>query len=506
MDDGRIGLEQHMEHILKGYEAAWRSYKDFLSCIYASLMDRTYPHLRVEEGDSYLRLQISSDACGLNKMYFLFEIGDIFPQIRWRALLRSSLTFTPTLLHKRACFLPVYAYSFDKFLTLVYWGEKQFFFDPSQLKRFKLKSFLLTVARPSSVFISAANFTWLKSVEKIYHDSTSIMKLSKHYLFNALYPPVLARNGFDVWREAPFILVGDRLLEIFTIHKTICYLNLNNIRKMRRSHLYTAPVHMLDNNMQVNRTTCLISEKHLPLLYETPMTEAIITKYIRLYDSESAKKPIYKIFLHPFESASIFGHEMPGLLTTATSLIMRALYFNSTDPLKLHATLEDVRSKVLEIFRQYPFNRYRWGDFASILLQSAEGTGFILNGLGVYKTIKNEIYYLHPSILESLSILYKGFDELLNMDTDEIKEIIISLLKLFIFIKQHQKDIFTFPQLMDLKEILKDKLGFYVTYDVLRRFILSLMVAWNSVIPISKRFCLPKCEYPDAYNLGVNPS
>jgi len=204
MYDRKIGLEKHMDQVLKGDEVAWKGYKRHLAYVLAFLRNHKIPRINVEEGDAYIRFQTSSDDYNLNKIYFLFEIGDLFPKIRWRNLIRRTLTFTPVLLRKRACFLPVYSYSFDRFFTLVYWGEKQFLLDPDQLRKFNIRSFLFTVPKPSNALISAANFAWLKSVEKMWHNSKSILELSKYYIFNALYPPALRVNSIHGMRHHSF--------------------------------------------------------------------------------------------------------------------------------------------------------------------------------------------------------------------------------------------------------------------------------------------------------------
>ena len=117
---------------------------------------------------------------------------------------------------------------------------------------------------------------------------------------------------------------------------------------------------------------------------------------------------------------------------------------------------------------------------------------FVIQGLDVYHAVKDDLIYLHPSIIEGLSVLYGGFDNLLAMKAEDLKDLIIKLLEVLEYIKRYQKKIYKLKQLMDLKEIVRDKLGFYVTYDVLMRFILSSIVAWESIVPLSKFLSLPK--------------
>jgi hypothetical protein len=505
MGYGKIGLEQHMDQILRGSEVTWKNYKKYLAYVYTFLRDRRSPRINVEEGDAYIRFQTLTDDCGLNKTYFLFEIGDLFPQIRWRNLIRQTLTSIPVVLHKRVCFLPVYSYSLDRFFTLVYWGEEQFFLDPDQLKKFNIKSFLFTIPRPSSTSISIANFAWLKSVEKVWCDSKAILELSKHYIFNALHPPDLT-NEFSPWYEAPFILVGNRLLEIFTIHKTICYLDLSTIIKSKMGHFFKLRSYMLDNKLNVRKTYCLLSEDYLPFIEKKPMTEAIVIKYIKVYDKETFKKPVFETFIYPFESSNLLGNEAPGLLMTAISIVLRYLYLNSSDPLRLQTTQEEVRRKVLSIFRHPPFNQYKWDEFVSHIFQHAEEIAFIIQCLDIYHTIKNALVYLHPSIIESLSILYGDFDHLLTMKDGDLKNLIIHLLEIIEYIKHYQENIYEINHLINIKEIIKDKFGFYVSYDLLKRFILSLIIICKSMIPISKFLSLPRPLQFHDYKSEVNES
>jgi|GEM_PF-1154680 len=502
MNERKIGLEQHLDHILKGDEVVWKNYKRHLAYVYTSLNKYRNSYTNIEEGDSYIRLQPLSDDCNLNKFYFLFEIGDFFPQIRWRNLIKKSLTLTPVLLHRRACFLPVYSFSFDRFLTLVYWGEKQFLFDPEQLKKFDIKSFLFMVSHPSSTFISAANFTWLKSIEKMWHNSKSILELCKSYIFNALYPPDLL-NKFDPWHEAPFILVNDRSLEIFTIHKTICCLDLYSARESKIKHFLKLKGYILDNKLNVKKVYCSIPKEYFSLLKKSSITEVIVVKYMKVYDEESSRKSIFEIFLYPFESSFLFSSETPELLITTTSIVLRHLYLNSSDPLKLQVTPEETRHKILSIFHYPPFNKYEWNTLISRLFQYIKGMAFILQTLSVYHATKDELFYFHPSIIEILSILYEDFDELLNMKMEDLRHLLTQLLKVFTYIKYHQEKIYKFNQVMDLREIIKNIFGFYVTSDTVRRFILSLIMTWENIIPISKILFQPKPLQSYEYRLEV---
>jgi len=485
MDYGKPGLEEHMDRVLKGSETAWKSYKGHLARMLAFFKSCEFPRVNVEEGNAYIRFQTMSDDCNLNKIYLIFEIGDIFPQIRWRNLIRRTLTYTPVMLHKRACFLPVYSYSLDKLLTLVYWGEKQFLLNPEQLRRFNIKSFLFTIPCPSNCLISAANFVWLKSIEEVWHNSASLLELSKYYVFNSLYPPDIV-NKFNPWHESPFILIGDRMLDIFTLHKTICYLDLDTAKKSGWKEFFKLRAYILDNKLNIEKIECLMLESYLSLLERIPITEAIVIKHLRIFDKASLKKPLFEIIIYPFETTNLFKGERIGSLITAMSIVLRYLYLKSEDPLRLRATIEEVRHKILDIFRNSPFNQYKWNDVASQLLRHPKGVVLLAQALDVYYATGDKLIYLHPSIIESLSVLYGGFDMIFTMKIEDLKSLILRLLQIIERIKCQPEKFLSFTQLIDLREIMRNKLGLSIAYDDLKRFILSLMIAWESIIPISK--------------------
>jgi len=223
-----------------------------------------------------------------------------------------------------------------------------------------------------------------------------------------------------------------------------------------------------------------------------PITEALIIKHLRIYDKASFKKPLFEITLYPFESTEVFRGEALGLLITATSIILRYLYLSSIDPLRLQATVEEVRRRILNIFRHKPFNQYKWNELVSHLFQNSKRTASVIKALNIYYVTGDDLVYIHPSIFENLSILYGDFDFLSTMKLEDLKTLVFRLLEVLKYIKHHPAKFLDFTQLPGLREMIKNKLGLNISYNTLKRFILSLIIAWESIIPISKFISLPR--------------
>ncbi|MEM2294216.1 MAG: hypothetical protein QXX41_13170 [Nitrososphaerota archaeon] len=492
MDVEKVVLEEHMNYILKGNKIMQKSYKEYLFRAYNFLHSNKHPCIGIDEQNFCIRLQLK-DSCSstnLNKLFFIFEIGEIFPQVKWRNLIKRDLSLTPVVLHKRASFLPVYSFSFDRIFTAVYWGEKQAILDPSSLKYLRLKNFLFTILSPSkNVYISMANFAWLKSVERIWCNNVdSTLKLSKKYIFNALYPPDLT-NKF-VWYESPFIIIGDRQLDIFTLHKTVCYLDPKQV-KTSGNHYLKLKVNILDNTLNSKLCYCLLPKENSHLIENKSLTEAVIIKRIRIYDEYTQKHPSFQILLYPLNSSALFDDEYSNIVITIASIVLRRKYLESSEPLSLEATLEKIKREMVDVFHSPFFKQHKlnWDTIAFRLLQKWEGIKIILESLGVYQIINNVLFYLHPSLIESLLTLY-GFDHLFKLKENELKMHITQALKIAIWINKCQgkgKD------LMEIKDIIRNKLNLSINdSSVLMHFNRSLKLAQRGVIPISKFFSLPK--------------
>ena len=477
---GPPGLEQHLETVMKPHRELLQSYKNHLLKIHIVVGEDKIPHIVRKDGDCYIRFQILGDYSGHNRTFYICELGDIIPNIRWRNLLRSSLGFAPVLLRKRAVFLPAFSFSYDKFFTFVYWGGKQFFLDPQELQKLRLRNLLITIDKPSSAQISAANFAWPHALENVHPEqNSSANDVANKYIFNSLFPPNLDAVN-DFWYESPIIILGDRRAEIFTIHKTICAVDKLSIRWLH-NNLCLAKCYVLDNKLQVRKTTCGLSRESVEMLVKQPVMEAILIKTLAFTDSEEVK-PILHINLYPFESTSIFSKETPGVLLTLLSILLRRRYLDSKELFEFDITTEGLRKDIANIFSSSPFDQYKWNELGTRLLNDDAGIRFLVNILGIYKVIDDRIRFIHPSLFECLLNLIGGVNRLegtkIALGLDRLSELIKKFMP-------NQK-----VELIEKFDIIEDIAGI-VKYCPLReidRLIGSLLVAKCSTIPLSKAF------------------
>src|SRR5439155_1316860 len=167
------------------------------------------------EGDSAIRFRIANDRLQLNRLFLLYEIGDIAPNVRWRKLIRSSQGFYSSAIYKRSAFLPAFSLCLDRPTTLVYWGATQFFLSPDNLRRMELRTSLMEISMPSLAYTSAANLCWPREVNRVVGGGP-LLDMAKSWLFNSLYPPKMGRDQVS-WDESPFVMVGDSHAEIFSL-------------------------------------------------------------------------------------------------------------------------------------------------------------------------------------------------------------------------------------------------------------------------------------------------
>jgi hypothetical protein len=495
------GLETHMDNILKGAKFTWINYKNYLLFLQDLLNNKRPARIDKKEGSGYIRFQTITNDCNLNKMYFLFEIEDLFPRIKWRKLIRQTFNETPVILHRRTFFLPVYSFSFDRIFTLVYWGEKQFLLNPEQLELLNIKSFLFTV-NPLHVILSAANFIWSRSLEKIWINSPYLFRLSKHYIFNSLFPPSF-RDKFTPWCEGPFILVGDRILDIFTIHKSLCCIEPSTLRRLNNGYIsyLRAASYVLDNTLKINKVDCLLPEDIFSQdtldTRKISIVETIIIKHLRLYDKESHRRPFFEIIIFPIDTTNnLFEDEAVGPLLTLASIVLRYFYLRSRDSLRLNINLEDIKKKMQNVLSCRPFNVHECTNFASYLFKNYKGFRTLIRLLNVYYVIgKDNILYIHPSLIESLSILYQ--DDFEKMVTnflsrrDSFLRTILSILD-SISISSSSEKFLSFANLTTLRDNIANELGLKPDYNTIKRFVLSLAIALESIIPISKALTMPQ--------------
>ena len=477
------GLEQHFGGILENNKIL-KNYRDYLLCIYNFL--KSSSDLEIEEGDYCIRFNIASDSYGVSKCFFLYEIGDVTRRVLWRFLLRSTLGLSFFLLRKEAIFLPSYSYSLDRPVTFIYWGEKQFLFNPEQLKKLKLSSFMMSVDKPSQVSTSLANLIWPRSVDRIYKNS-GIIDLTKNYLLNAFFPPKLA-NISDIWSEAPFVKVGNNVVELFTIHKTICSLDHRHIRKSEKGSSIRTFAKILDSNLSIRKIHCYIPSDSLEQIKDKPVTEAIVSKYFRIYKPGHPGKSFCRLSLYPFESTEIFKSEVPGILAIAASVVLRSLYFRSKELIRLEPELPEIRNFILQIFRHKPFIKCPWETLGSRLLETLEGTRILLELLGVYRTQASKVMFIHPSLVECI---HSHLNEIRNLSYDEIKVATMLLSEII----TSNRISFDISNVFNVQEIFEENMGLRLSFKNARDLLGSLRVVRNAIIPLSKQLNNPYLEH-----------
>lgn len=416
MESSQGGLEEHLEKILRVHQPLYAGYKLHLASVLNATNNDSNTIVR-ELGDSFIRFHIAGDHYNLNKTHYVYGIGNIIPTIKWRKLLRSSQGLYQHVLLKKTTFLPIYSLSLDKFLTFVYWGEKQFFFDPDMLKKLDLENFLIDVDKPSSFKISAANVAWPKSVDNIYATEANLSNFVNQYVFNTLFPPEL-NDISNIWSDSPFLIVGDQFVEFYSVHKTIASLDLKTVRRGDDQMLVTA--YILDNTFSTRKVTVGIDEELLDLANK-PVFETVLTKGIAL--SARHQVPRVRLSIYPFESISLFA-QSHGILFTALSLILRKLYLESGLAFDIGVRTDAVLTQLRHLISQKVFNRYKWDDLASKVLTS-QSANSLINMLGVYKEENGKISYLHPSLIECLAVLFRDMHKIENVP---LRTALISLL------------------------------------------------------------------------------
>jgi hypothetical protein len=472
-----ISLEQHLGKILEGSTTLMKSYRNHLLRIRDLLTSSR--DLKVEEGDYCVRFNVINDTHGLNKIFFLYEVRDIGARVLWRSLLRSSIGLSSFLLRKRVTFLPSYSFSFDRTVTFVYWGERQPLLDPNKLKKMELESCVVSLDKPSQAVCSSANLVWPKAVSRAYKDPRTV-NLARDYLFNALFPPKIT-DITNVWSEAPYVIVGDDALELFTIHKTICSLNYFYI--CRGEDFAKAFVDILDSDLSVKRVKCYIPRDSLEEIKSRPVTEAIISKRFKVYKPRSAQRSFYLISLYPFESTEIFRENVPGVLVTVASIILRSLYFRSSQLTMLEAGLPEIRNLILWTFKRRPFDKYPWETLGSRLLGTLEGTRMLLELLGVYTVQATKVMFIHPSLVECAYSLLGGY----NLHHEEIKAVSTLLAEMI----DHLQTSYELKSIFDLQEVFKEKLGLRLGFQDAKKLLGLLRIIKNTIIPLSKQLNNP---------------
>lgn len=441
----------------------------------------------INEGNSFIRFSIDN----FNSLFFIYEIGNVFPNIIWRHLLGRDESFNYNLLTKAASFLPAYSFSLDQPTTLIYWGDEAPFLSAETLKSLRLSNLILKAEKPHSVEVSVANLVWPKSAYKI--PDKELEQLASLYLFNSLMPPILDRQN-EVWSESPFILIGDRKISFTTIHKTICTIDKDTARMDINGREINIKATILDRYFNAKRIPVdMPDEAYREIIQKEPPYQVVFVKKINVKFNPTGNPEIrlrYKAY--PFESLKLFSGENYGWLLTATSIILRECYLKSPEPLSFTLSPEEFRVKLRKIYSLL-FLNYRNKELGLDLTENKEGINTLASILGVYAPHDQTILYLHPALIECF----------ISMAKNPIDKNSLIQFQRNVYIYSYMLQKSSIQKIFKIQELFKTKLKEAENLEVMLNKLL------NVVIPLSKTLkSLPEnnylyCEGGEKYEYGM---
>ena len=480
-EPGKAAIEIHMENLIKGCQNLWMGYKRRLLQVHTLLKEPKFrTRLSVREGDSYIRFNSISDHAGLNSLFFVYEIGKVFPNLRWRHLIGSDQRLDYVLLTKPTSCLPAFSFSLDQQTTLLYWGECVPFLSTIDLRNLKLGNFILKVNSSSSVEVSAANLVWPKSAYPLMNKE--LERLAADYLFNSLMPPVL--DGVDeVWSESPFVLIGDRTISFLTIHKTLCTIDKKTARTLTDRDVVNAKVNLIDRSFAVRRVPVDIPEECFgEFIRKGSPCEVVFVKTMKFkYDpTMGEQKPYIRYTVYPFESVKLFGGEGYGWLLSLASMVLRERYLRSGDPFFFTITPEEFEwylDKILGPLSHGYINE----QFGLRLVESQEGLYTLASLLGVYASDGPTLSYLHPALFECFPSSLEDRIE---------KNDLVRFQRIASRYGQKAESLRSVSGVLLLQELFEKEFGSILNYrtaSMLREPLHNLL---NICIPLSKALCL----------------
>jgi len=294
-------------------------------------------------------------------------------------------------------------------------------------------------------------------------------------------------NIYDIWSEAPFVIIGDNVVNLFTIHKTICSFDTPPIYK-DEDDLVKITANILDSNLSIRKADCYIPCDLLEYIKDKSIMEAIVLKHFIIYKPEYSKKSLSRLLLYPFDSTELFKGEIPGVLITVASIVLRSLYFRSNELTRLEPELSDIRNFILKIFRYKPFSRYSYETLGSRLLETTEKTQILLELLGVYDTEATKVTFIHPSLIECV---YSFLNESHALGYDEIKKSAMLLSKII----NNNRVSLDMNTVFNVQEIFEKKIRLRLTYKDAIDLLKSLRLAKETIIPLSKKLNNPYLGY-----------
>jgi hypothetical protein len=468
-------IESHIAKIIKGH-TLWEGYKNRLFHVEQILKKpELQTSLTVIKGNSYVRFKSNSDDGNLNSLFFIYEIEKIFPRLSWRHLIRG---LTPILLNKAASHLPAFNFSLDQLTTLIYWGEQVPFLHANDLHNLKLRNFVLKINKPSSVEVSFANLVWPKSAYPL--NNREIELFASYYIFNSLMPPIL--DGIDsiskIWFESPFVIIGDKMIKLFTLHKTLCIINENYAKKLRNG-MINVRAKLIDRNFTVRQTLVDIHEEYFnETTKDSIPREVIFIKYINFknyYEPEIK----FRYIIYPFESAEIFKKESYGLLLTMLSIILRQCYLNSNDPFFFTIVPEIFKSYLSKISELFNFSKTN--EFGLMLINNKDLLYELASTLGIYVPNGKVISYLHPALFGCM---------INNLDNAFNKDNLLAFQRIASEYNKTAKDSKSSDKISFIQNIFKKEFGYNLSFNESIQLVRAIHDLVMVCIPLSKALCL----------------
>jgi hypothetical protein len=485
----KAAIEIHMENLIKGHQNLWIGYKRRLLQVQRILKELgSQAALSVSESDCSIRFNYVGDDVGLNSLFFVYEIGRVFPNLMWRHLIGSDQRLDYLLLTKTISCLPAFSFSLDQQTTLLYWGERIPFLSTVDLRNLKLSNFVLKANSPSSVEVSAANLVWPRSAYRLMNEE--LERLAADYLFNSLMPPVLEGVG-EVWFESPFVLVGDRIVRFLTIHKTLCTIYEETAKPLTYRGVVNTKAAVIDRNFAVRRIPVEISEKCIDeFIRGEPPYEVIFVKDMRFrYDPTSLQRPYIRYTIYPFESVKLFGGESyGGRLLTIASMVLRERYLRSSDSFFFTITPEEFKWYLNKILSPLSHG-YASEQFGLRLVESREGLRALASLLSVYTSDGSSLMYLHPALFECFPSI---------LESQVKKNDLIRFMSIASRYNQKAASLQSVQKVFLIQELFKKEFGSILDYRTATLLRVSLHNLVNICIPLSKALCL----YPEVKSYG----
>ena len=474
MESCKGAIELHMENLMKGHQNLWMGYKSRLLQVRALLKElEQQSNLSVIEGDSFVRFKANNDT-SFNSLFFVYEIGSVFPTLKWRHLIGTDQGFNYFLLTKPISCLPAFSFSLAQHITLIYWGEHIPFLSAIVLRDLKLRNFVLKVNIPSLVEVSAANIVWPKSAYPLMDQEFG--RLAAYYIFNSLMPPIL--DGADnIWSESPLVIVGDRTVRFLTIHKTLCTIDEKSIRTLKERGVVNARATVIDRSFNERRIPIDVPEECFnKLVMGEPPYEVVFVKDIRIrYDpAVSEQKSHIRYTVYPFESIKLFDEKSYGLPLSIVSIVLRELYLRSNDPFYFTVTPEEFKKFLVKILS--PFSHDHINKLGLKLIESRNGIHTLASLLGVYSSDGSLLSYLHPALLECLIGLERRVE----------KKYLISLQRIASKYAQEAESLGSLQSVLLIQELFEKEFCSKPSHSIAKRLMASLYSIVKVCIPLSK--------------------